>query len=77
MGYYEEKWKQADMKKSFCREGFMKRVREIADALSACAPEDVPSISEHLAIAVEVMNDVNDDLERAKINYEEELKKHA
>lgn len=77
MSYYEEKLKQEEMKQSFCREGFMKRVREIADALSACAPEDVPSICEHLALAVEAMKDVNDDLERAKINYEEDLKKHA
>lgn len=61
MSYYEEKLRVAEEVSRLAGQGFMAKVREIADALSICSKDDVKAISEQLNLAVEAMEEVDRD----------------
>ena len=61
MTYYEEKLKIAEEASRLLGQGFMAKVREIADALSICPKDDVKAIAEQLNLAVQAMEEVDRD----------------
>lgn len=61
MSYYEEKLRIAEEASRLAEQGFMAKVREIADALSICSKDDVKAIAEQLNLAVEAMEEVDRD----------------
>jgi hypothetical protein len=68
--YYKEKLTLAEEKAGLMERGFISVVREIADALSICPKEDVKAISEQLTLAVQVMEEVDEEV----AYYEDKIK---
>lgn len=75
MSYHEEKLRIAEEIANFAERGFIAEVRRIADALAICPKEDVKAISEHLALAIEAMEEVDRDVAYYKKRVEEEAKR--
>ena len=72
MSYYEERLKVAEEIASLTAQGFMKKVRDIAEALSICPKDDIKQISEHLSRAVEAMEQAEKDVAYLKDKIREE-----
>ncbi len=72
MSYYEERLEVAEEVASLTAQGFMIKVREIAEALSICPKDDIKQISEHLSRAVEAMEEAEKDVAYYKEKIEEE-----
>ena len=59
---FEERLNVAEELARFTEQGFMEKVREIADALSICPKDDVKVISEQLSLAVNAMAEADKDV---------------
>ena len=75
MSFNEERLQKAEMILSFTKQGFINRVREIAEALSICPVEDVKVIHNQLTKAIEALESAEWDVAFYKGECEAEKEK--
>ena len=75
MSFNEERLQKAETILSFTKQGFMIRVREIAEALSICPVEDVEVIYNQLTKAIEALKSAEWDVDFYKGECEAEKEK--
>ena len=74
--YYKEQMNIATAIGKFAEVGFFKEVEAIAKTLmNAKTKKEVDMVYDALGIAIEALNETQDDVERAVINYEEAVKR--